>query len=77
MLIKISVEDGKKIVYGNQRFMKAKQMRQNCSLDLKYICLCCRVPPERISLQHRHTALRFACTVLRALRASRPYGTIC
>ena len=77
MLIKISVEDDKKMVYGNQRFMKAKQMRQNRSLDLKYICLCCRVPPERISLQHRHTALRFACTVLRALRASRPSGTIC
>ncbi len=73
MLIKILVEDGKKIVYGNQRFMKAKQMRQNRSLDLKYICLCCRVPPERIPFQLVFTALRCACTVLFALCASRPY----
>ena len=77
MLIKILVEDGKKMVYGNQRFMKAKQMLQNRSLDLEYIRLCCRVPPGRRSLQHKHTALRFACTVLCALRASRPSGTIC
>ena len=76
MLINTLVEDGKKMVYGNQRFMKVKQMLQNRSQDLEYIRLCCRVPPERRSLQHRHTALRFACTVLRALRASRSSRTI-
>ena len=85
MLIKISVEDDKKMMYGNQRFMKAKQMLQNRSLDLNtphyatlvrcYVHFVRHVPPGRISPQHRYTALRNACTVLCALCASRPSGT--